>query len=185
MDERRDYFRLPLDASIELKELPEKPTADADANSYFTSSHALQAMAELRRLELDGSQLQQQVKDADRALGEYLNILTRKIDLLAQFCLSTQITQPKASQSIELSENGLVFHHPTPLTEQHWLALMLSFESPLMAIALHAQVLRCEPDRGNGYLIAAQFLYLSTAQRQQISQHIMRAQLELARRKPH
>ncbi|WP_339615470.1 PilZ domain-containing protein [uncultured Gilvimarinus sp.] len=186
MDERRDYFRLTLNAIVELKALAAKPlvTSGADATSHFTSSRILQTMAELKRLELDGGQLQQQIKDADRALGEYLNILTRKIDVLAQFCLSSQVTDYASAQAIELSEGGLMFHHSEPLPEHQWLALMLSFESPLMATALHAQVIRCEPDRGNGYLIAAEFLYLNAAERQQISQQIMRAQLESARRKP-
>lgn len=184
MDERRDYFRLALSANVELATLPQQPEANADASSHFTASHILHTMAELKRLDLDGSQLQQQIKDADRALGDYLSILTRKIDTLAQFCLNSQIAGLKVTQTIELSEGGLQFVHPTPLAEQQWLALMLSFDSPLMAIALHAQVIRCEPDRGNGCQIAAEFLYLNAAERQQISQHIMRAQMVSARQKP-
>ncbi|WP_052481120.1 PilZ domain-containing protein [Gilvimarinus agarilyticus] len=184
MDERRGYFRLTVSSNVELNVLARRPEANADASSHFTASPILHTMAELKRLDLDGSQLQQQIKDSDRALGDYLSILTRKIDTLAQFCLNSQIAERNTSQSIELSEGGIQFTHPTPLAEQQWLALMLSFDTPLMAIALHAQVIRCEPDRGNGCQITAEFTYMNAAERQQISQHIMRAQMASARQKP-
>ncbi|WP_049721932.1 PilZ domain-containing protein [Gilvimarinus polysaccharolyticus] len=184
MDERRNYFRLQLNAKVELIPLETQPTANSEASSHFSSSGILQTMAELKRLEVDGNQLQQQIKDTDRALGEFLNILTRKIDVLAQFCLSLQTTDSAKSQTIDLSEGGLVFDYPSALPEQQWFALMLRFDSPIMATAIYAQVIRCEPDRGNGCRIAAEFRYLNATERQQISQQIMRAQMESARRKP-
>jgi hypothetical protein len=186
MTDRRDYFRLRLDAHVELHLLEQKPLSIDDANAHFAFNHILQTLFELKKLDTEGNQLQQQIKEADRALGEYLHIVNRKVDALAQYCLNTGTESELATQTIELSEGGLLLHNDAPLPQGQWLALMLRFNSPLMVIALHAQVVRCEPDRGNGYQIAAEFHYANATERQQISQHIMRAQMELARRKsPH
>lgn len=183
MNDRRDYYRLRLDAHIELQPLEQKPLHCDDANAHFAFNHTLQTLFELKKLDTEGNQLQQQIKEADRALGEYLHIVNRKVDVLAHHCLNTGTESELATQTIELSEGGLLLHSDTPFKQGQWLALMLRFSSPLMVTALHAQVIRCEPDRGNGYQIAAEFHYTNATERQQLSQHIMRSQMELARRK--
>lgn len=181
MEDRREYFRMEVQANINITVLPNQPSPQADPASQFATSPILRAMAELKKLDGDAMQLQQQIKDSDRALGEYLHLLSRKIDVLAMYCLTCSPESLGDYHQVTLSEGGISFSHPTPVADSSWLALMIIFAHPTMAIALHGQVTRCEPDTDKGYRIAAEFRYENSAQRQQISQQIMRSQMEAIR----
>lgn len=184
MSERREYFRMPMEAEVELKQLEEPPAEAADPTNEFPARGMLKIIAELKRLDGDAAQLHTQIKDSDRALGEYLHIISRKIDVLAQYCLTLQANGQGETQEVVLSEGGIHFHCPYALPGSAWLALYLVFTQPPMAIALYAKVTRCEPHPDKGYVIAAEFHYTGGLQRQQISQHMMRAQIDSIRRHP-
>lgn len=184
MSERREYFRMPMEAEVELKQLEQPPEEAADPTNEFPARGMLKIIAELKRLDGDAAQLHPQIKDSDRALGEYLHIISRKIDVLAQYCLTLQTNGQNQPQEVVLSEGGIHFYSPYALPQQSWVALYLVFTQPPMAIALYAKVTRCEPDPDNGYAIAAEFHYTGGLQRQQISQHMMRAQIDSIRRHP-
>src|SRR5690606_35581120 len=85
MSERREYFRMPMEAELELKQLEEEPAEGAEPANEFPAQSMLKIMTELKRLDGDAAQLHPQIKDSDRALGEYLHIISRKIDVLAQY----------------------------------------------------------------------------------------------------
>ncbi|HEY7884896.1 MAG TPA: PilZ domain-containing protein [Cellvibrionaceae bacterium] len=184
MSERREYFRMTMEARLELKQLEAEPAEGADPADEFPSQGMLKIVAELKRLDSDAAQLHPQIKDTDRALGEYLHLVSRKIDVLAQYCMATQSPPEGTIDSVILSEGGVNLFYPSALKEGQYLALHLNFSQPPMAIALYAKVSRCEPDRDKGYAIAAEFHYTSGLQRQQISQHMMRAQIDSIRRQP-
>ncbi|MDO3382717.1 PilZ domain-containing protein [Gilvimarinus algae] len=181
MDDRREYFRIVVDACIEVAPLDAPPGQQQDPAIHFASSAVLRTMAELKKIDGESAQVQQQIKDGDRALGEYLHLLSRKVDVLALYCLTSSAEAQGDYQSVTLSEGGISFNHREPVSQHQWVAMMLIFASPPSAIALHAQVTRCEPDRDTGFDIAAEFHYSNSAQRQQISQQIMRAQMDQIR----
>ncbi|MBU2887432.1 PilZ domain-containing protein [Gilvimarinus agarilyticus] len=181
MKERREYFRMEVQASINMATLAGKPTEQADPASHFSASPVLRTMAELKKLDGDAMQLQQQIKVTDRALGEFLHVLSRKIDVLAMYCLTSSAEELGSYHTTTLSEGGISFAYSTPAQVGDWVALMVIFSHPTMAIALHGQVTRCEPDPDTGYQLAAEFRYENSAQRQQISQQIMRSQMESIR----
>lgn len=184
MSERREYFRMPMEAKLELKQLDAEPAEGAEPADEFPSQGMLKIVAELKRLDSDAAQLHPQIKDTDRALGEYLHLVSRKIDVLAQYCMATQSPAGSSTESVILSEGGINLYYDSALKDGQYLALHLVFSQPPMAIALYAKVSRCEPDRDKGYAIAAEFHYTSGLQRQQISQHMMRAQIDSIRRQP-
>lgn len=181
MEDRREYFRMQVEANIEMLALPAKPSHQADPASHFTSSPILRAMAELKKLDGEAMQLQQQIKDSDRALGEYLHVMSRKIDVLAVYCLTSSTESQGDYCEVTISEGGVSFTDRQEVSLGDWVALMVIFSHPTMAIALHGQITRCEPDPAKGYQIAAEFHYENSAQRQQISQQIMRSQMESIR----
>ncbi|MDO3387157.1 PilZ domain-containing protein [Gilvimarinus sp. SDUM040013] len=181
MDDRREYFRIDVQANIDMAVLTAQPTHQEDPASHFSASPVLRAMAELKKLDGEAVQLQQQIKDSDRALGEYLHVMSRKIDVLAVYCLTSSTESQGDYGEITISEGGLSFIGEQAVKIDDWVALMLIFAHPTMAIALHGQITRCEPDPDKGYQIAAEFRYENSAQRQQISQQIMRSQMESIR----
>ncbi|UTF60924.1 PilZ domain-containing protein [Gilvimarinus sp. DA14] len=180
MDERREYFRIDVEARIDLA-ITQDSARQQDPASYFSQSGVLHTLAELKKLDGEGLQVQQQIKDNDRALGEYLHLLSRKVDILALYCLSSSAESLGDTQTVTISEGGLDFTYPQQVDAGSPVALMLVFTQPPMAIALHARAVRCEPDPTTGFTIAAEFHYQNSAQRQQISQQIMRAQMESIR----
>lgn len=184
MSERREYFRMPMEAELELKQLEDEPAEGAEPANEFPAQSMLKIMTELKRLDGDAAQLHPQIKDSDRALGEYLHIISRKIDVLAQYCLTAQAGGHREPREVVLSEGGINFTLPYALPLNSWLALYLIFPQPPMAIALYAKVTRCEPHPDTGHAIAAEFHYTGGLQRQQISQHMMRAQIDSIRRHP-
>ncbi len=181
MDERREYFRIDVEARVDVAEPDSPAPLEHDPAGYFSQSGVLHTLAELKKLDTEAMQVQQQIKDNDRALGEYLHLLSRKVDILALYCLNTNAESLGDNQKVTISEGGLDFNHGQNIKSGAPIALMLVFSQPTMAIALHARVVRCEPDPTTGFTIAAEFQYQNSAQRQQISQQIMRAQMESIR----
>lgn len=175
--ERRDYFRINLNAVIDYQCISKEQLHSKDLYTLFDDGHLIKVHAELAQLEHESTRLLQQVKDKDHILGEYLHVLNRKVCILADQVMANQATDTNSEHRISLSEVGLRFYSKNALVLGQHIALYLHFNKNSSVTLVCAEVARCEPDRDNGYQIAAKFHYSNGTQRQQINQQIMRAQL--------
>jgi len=184
-EDRRNYFRIDDYLHLELRPVERQTLAHTPVENLFPGSEALKIYAELRRLDAESQQLYHQIKDRDRQLAEYLYLLNRKTDLLAQQLVSKPdlAGEEPYKRSVNLSEGGIAFSHDQPLDKASYLALNLIFLPSYVHIPVYALVTRCDPHHDKGYEIGAEFQKLSDAQQQLIGQQIMRAQLADKRRR--
>lgn len=185
MSERRRYFR--IDDYIQLSYLPvdRQQVNNVAPESFFPDAGLITLQAELKKIDSETSQLLFQIRDQNRHLGEYLQLVNRKIDLLGQQLMASQhlTDQPGPSREVNLSEEGIAFTNADALEIKQYIALHLVFLPSYAGVVLFAQVTRCEPHRNGQFLIAAQFQQPSGTQLQLLSQQIMHAQLADKRRR--
>jgi len=185
MPERRHYFRIDDYIDLECRQVDSDTAARTPVENLFPGSAALKVYAELKRIDSETAQLLYQIKDRDRHLADYLHLLNRKIDLLAQQLISEPHSQQHAGQrrrSVNISEGGIAFDHDQPLAMDRLVALNLVFLPTFVSVPVYALVTRCEQGRNERWEIAAEFRQITDAQQQLISQQIMRAQMAEKRR---
>jgi hypothetical protein len=179
MNERRSTFRINETIALEFKQV-----ADTTANSHaaeleFPTSAPLRLFNELRKLDAENTLLFHQIRESNRQVADYLQNLNRKIDLLSQEILNESPLEPPTSSMLQvnLSEGGIAFGSRSPLTENSFIALKLTFLPSHAGLAVYAKVIRCSPTTKGEYQIGALFHNINEGQQQVIGQQIMRSQM--------
>lgn len=184
MNERRSYFRIDDNIALACKPVSVDQVKSACAEHFFPVSRSLKVMSELKKIDAENALILPQIKENNRDLAEYLYNLNRKIDAIS-VQLSDDIKPPaqvKSLTTVNLSEGGIAFGHPSPLAIGQYIALQLVFLPSFATVALFANVIRCDPSDANEFEIAAQFEAPTSDQQHVIGQQIMRSQLAERRR---
>ena len=111
MNERRSYFRIDESIALEFREVNEITANTAAPELQFPNTASLKLYAELRKLDAENAQLFHQIRDSNRSIAEYLQNLSRKIDLVSQELMAENKPQPPAKtiKQVNLSEGGIAF----------------------------------------------------------------------------
>lgn len=187
MSERRSYFRIDESIAIEFKEVEEITANTAAPELQFPDTASLKFFAELRKIDNDNAQLFHQIKETSRAMGEYLQNLNRKIDIISQQMMADAKPLPpsKTIKQVNLSEGGVAFGSSRFVPPNHHIAMRLVFLPSNAGLVLFAKVIRCDAVKGGEYQMAAKFHRISDSQQQLIGQQIMRAQMAERRKNQH
>jgi hypothetical protein len=179
MSERRSYFRIDESIALEYRAVDEATATRGDVDKVYPDSDSIALYSELKKIDSDNAQLLFQLKNGNRALGDYLHNLNRKIDLLSQRILAEH--KPPAlthiTRQVSLSEGGIAFGSAKPIAANAYIALRLTFLPSYAGLIIFAKVIRCELCKAGDYQIAAKFYRARDSQLQIIGQQIMRAQL--------
>lgn len=179
MSERRSSFRIDENIALEYRPVDGADLQKREPESYFENSGAVALYSEIKRLDADNAQLLYQLKNTNRALGEYLHNLNRKIELLSQQLMAEH--KPPAltniTRQVNLSEGGIAFGSSNPIEAGSYISLRLTFLPSYAGLILFAKIIRCELCKAGDYQIAAKFYRARDSQLQIIAQQIMRAQL--------
>lgn len=178
MSERRSYFRIDESIAIEFKPVDELTASTAVPELQFPTTASLKLYAELRKIDTENSHIFHQIKETNRALGEYLHNLNRKIDLISQQLMADYKPLPpsKTIRQVNLSEGGIAFGSSQSIEINSFVALRMVFLPSNAGLVLFSKIIRCEPSNGE-YQIAAKFHRINDSQQQLIGQQIMRAQM--------
>lgn len=178
-EQRRSYFRIDENIALEYKEVDPHTADHEEPETIYPDSASIALHGELKKIDSENSQLLYQLKSSNRALGDYLHNLNRKIELLAQQVMSehkppalTQITR-----QVNLSEGGIAFGSAKPIAQDSYIALRLTFLPSYAGLIVFAKIIRCELCKAGDYQIAAKFHRAKEAQLHIVGQQIMRAQL--------
>jgi hypothetical protein len=187
MSERRSYFRIDESIAIEFKSVDEITANTAAPELQFPNTASLKLYAELRKLDNENSHLFHQIKETNRALGEYLHNINRKIDLISQQMMADSRPLPpsKTIKQVNLSEGGIAFGSSNHVEENSCIALRLIFLPSNAGMVLFAKIIRCERGNSGEFQIAAKFHRINDSQQQLIGQQIMRAQMAEKRKSQH
>ena len=182
-DNHRDFYRIECRAVVSCKLLGASVPRKAPPESHFNENPALALSRELLRLDQENAPLLHAIGEKDRAVGGYLALVNRKIDLLGRYLLAQS---PEAStgeeQTISLSEGGVAWHTSQALSEGSVVALRLMLLPAWTAVTAYALVVSSE--RGTAEpLVTASFENLQEADRQLIARHVMQVQMAEQRRR--
>ena len=179
MSERRSFFRIDESIALEYKEVDEKTANSSEPETLYQDAADIKLYAELKKIDSDTAQLLYQIKDNNRALGEYLHNINRKIELLTQRLMAEQkpAALTRITRQVNLSEGGIAFGCEKPIAQQSFIAMRLTFLPSYAGLILFAKVIRCELSSAGDYQIAAKFHRINDSQQQLIGQQIMRAQM--------
>jgi len=174
--DKRDFFRVSQDLIFDFKPADTYSAENETAESEFEDSVSLSLIKELKRLDRDNVQTLRLLTEKNRLLGDYLQSLSSKIDLIARHSLFAQESATQNKTRINLSEDGLAFISERAIYKDSYVAVRLIFLPSYSPVMTFAKVLRCEP-REERYQVAAKFHRLDENDRQELSKQIMRAQV--------
>jgi len=176
--ERRDFFRVSHDVLFDFKIIDSYTAENGDPESEFADSVSLHLLNELRRLDKDNVQVLKLLSEKNRLLGDYLNSLSSKIDLIARHALFVQSgqDQEKPTERINLSEDGIAFISNRAIYKGNFLVLRLIFLPQYVPVIIFAKVVRCDA-KNKLHQVAAKFHRISDQSRQDLSRQILKAQV--------
>lgn len=175
--QKRDYFRINQDVIFDFKPVDSYSADNHQAETEFEDAVSLNLLDELRRLDQNSVQTLRALTEKNRLLGDYLQTLSIKIDLIARHALFTRDPHAQAQRTtrINLSEDGLAFICERALYKDSYIAVRMIFLPSYSPVTTFAKVLRCQP-KDNEYNVAVKFHRLADAERQELSRQIMKAQ---------
>jgi hypothetical protein len=184
--DKRNFFRVKQDILLEYQAVDAHTAKESDPQSCFTGSASLELFADYRRIDQEAAPLIQAISSQSRELAEYLLLMNRKFDLLAQQLTSTSSDKQEVqSAQVSLSEGGIAFNSQKSFYKGSHLALRATFMPSYTGVSVFAEVIRCEPTKDGAFQVAAKFYRVNSAKREVIGREIMRAQQRLARAKKH
>lgn len=180
--EKRDFFRINQDVLFEAHQVDSYAADNTAPETHFDDSPALEILNQLRKIDKDNQQVLSLLKDKNRLLTDYLQSLNTKIDLVTRFCLfSQQNENEKATTRINLSEGGIAYSSHRAVYKGNFLVLRLIFLPSYVHVVTFAKVVRCS-SKDNEHQVAARFHRLPDKDRQEISRHILKAQVQLRKK---
>ena len=177
--EKRNFFRVNQDVIFDFKPVDKYAADNDEVELEFEDNTGMVLFNELKRLDKDCIQSLRVLSEKNRLLGDYLQTLNAKIDLIAKHSLfmSDEATKNKPKSRINLSEDGLAFMTDRTLYKGSFIAIRLIFLPSYTPITCFAKVLRCAP-KDNENHVAVKFHRISTANQQELSKHILKAQVK-------
>ena len=176
--ERRDYFRIEDDVLLRCKTVSQSAALANSVPHEFTEAPGYSLMHELRLIEKDSRSLLSAVGEYNRDIEAYLQSLNKKIDTIASHIAASHKPDIELqTMHISLSEGGLSFHSEMQQAHDSYLALQMTFLPSHNSLILFAKVINCTAHKQGGYSVAISFVYLTDADRQQISKYVMQFQV--------
>ncbi len=176
--DKRDFFRVSQDLIFDVKPVETFAAENSPPENEFEDEVSLSLVEELKRLDRDNIQTLKLLTEKNRLLGDYLQTLSSKIDLIARHTLfagNTDASSPPTTR-INLSEDGLAFMSERAHYKGAYIAVRLIFLPSYSPVITFARVLRCD-QKEEKYQVAAKFHRLSDADRQEISRQILKVQV--------
>lgn len=188
---RRSYFRIDDSVLLTYRQVPEEELLESLSNLEETVGDAFILAASFANISRTTRPLNRQIRLELPAVANYLNVLERKIDILARIILTQQMgIEEEQTSEVNLSAGGLEFQAGEPLPVDSTLEIKLIVFPSRIGILAGGKVLRCESSNNNpdpaSYTIAVEFTHLRESDRQLIIKHMLNKQsMQLRQRRSH
>lgn len=174
-NDRRKSFRIEEHACVDFHLIPPALVAESIdmLSAYFALDTRFLLGSQLRRLDFELEELIGHSPDLSPAMIEMLNLLNRKINLVAS--QNTSAEKP-VYRPITLSEGGLSFYYPEEVTAGSLLILQIQFEDDQLGLVLKAKSCYSQLVKDGNYRVGCEFIELDENQQQLLSRHILEHQ---------
>ena len=119
------------------------------------------------------------IRKENSDVGQYLEILNKKINLLSQLMLAQEMVAEDDQNAgrIDLSQGGIAFTTNRPLDIESWIAIKLVFLPAYTSILNYAQITRSQQLGEDRYLVGASFDHLNADEQRIIAKQIIDTQI--------
>lgn len=182
--ERRRTFRIRDQVILDYRTADQSQTLDTPPEQTEPPSPPplFHLMAQLTTMEQE-QHLLQRVTSMDKNLASYLRMLNRKIDMVAQLLVTSELQHGAEPQPVTLSEGGLSFLDLKPLTTDQRLQLQLTLLPSGVGLLLNARVVYSRKEEEiASYRTGMAFVDLDDRQKHLLARHIIDRQAEARRR---
>lgn len=179
--DRRDYFRLLDEISVDYKVIAPQFVQDSNPADAFELPPGFHLLRDLYRLDLEAQEIVRQVNDSDRNIGGFLHNLNSRLELLANILTASQMSGNTPS-TCTISQGGVSFTSAEILPVDALVSLKLVFASTHLALTCFAMV-RYSRLEGEGYRIGTQFINPDTTLEELITRYIVHKQAEERRQR--
>jgi len=174
-EDRREYYRIEDMIALEIRPLSAPEAAGQEV--LQDASPLFNLLSELHLSEFESQHLLRQISERDRAIAAFLKSQNKRIDLLSQVVALTVLGHIGEPQPVILSEGGIDFQHPTPITTGAHLSVKLVLMPQALGLLLRARVTHCDR-KGDGCDVGTEFEHLTDAQRQLLARYILQKQAQ-------
>jgi len=179
--ERRSTFRINHDLIFDFRLIDNHTAEDGEPEQAIGEGVALHLVAELRRIDREAQQLLKIITDKQRLLGDYLQKLNQKIDLIARHSMFAT-GDGSGTERVNISEGGVAFRSDRALYKGNFLVLRMIFLPSYTPVIVFASVSRCVEEGDDGYRVGAKFHRLREQDRQELARQIIKAQVSHRKR---
>lgn len=173
--ERRNSYRVNHDVIFDFRQVDTHTAEQLEPEQAMDDGVAMHLVSELRRIDRDAQQLLKIITDKQRLLGDYLQKLNTKIDLIARHAVFASSTTSQALR-LNISESGVAFRTSRALYKGNFLVLRMIFLPSYTPVVVFGVVSRCESEK-DAFRVAAKFHRLRDQDRQELARQIIKAQV--------
>lgn len=182
-EERRQYFRTQQDIIFDFKLIDVHTAEQGKPETAIDGSTSMQLLSELRQIDKELQQTCKVLTDKQRLLGDYLNKLNSKIDLIVRHSIFA-VRPDNHTAQVSISEGGVAFQCDRALYKGNFLVLQIIFLPTYVPVIVFAQVTRCDAE-GDQHRVAAAFYRLRESDRQELAKQVLKAQVRQRQRVTH
>lgn len=174
--ERRHAFRITDEAYLDYRRLPPGATSDSSSNEI---TGVCRGLMQLRELTIQSSHILAGIRKHDSEIAQYLSILDKKIDALAQMSATVGMgSDIRPDTTISLSAGGVAFAQPEALQPGERLALKLVLFPSHLCLQLVAKIIYCTPENADTgqYWTGVEFDPLPEHEQDALIRHLLEKQ---------
>ncbi len=143
--DRRKYFRVACDATIEIKPRTDDPADSGKINDLFTLSKWFNLRAAMSSLDLEANHLIRQISENDKNIGQFLQIINQKVNLLANIIVENQQADEQDTVTrINISEGGIATPYPLSFEEDSLVAAKVTLLPDGLGLLLPCRIKACQ-----------------------------------------
>ncbi|PWK42415.1 PilZ domain-containing protein [Pseudomonas sp. B21-040] len=174
-EDRREYYRIEDTIALEIRTLSAPEAAGLEV--LQDASPLFNLLSELHLSEFESQHLLRQISERERNLAAFLKSQNKRIDLLSQVIAITVLGQIGEPQPVIISEGGIDFQHPTPISVGAHLSVKMVLMPQALGLLLRARVTHCDRKAG-AFDIGTEFERPTDAQRQLLARYILQKQAQ-------
>lgn len=188
--ERRTHFRLPNNVLIEYHSANEEELRQFLSDEGNIRTDEIDLTYQLDQISRQLTPLLVNIRQDSPAISQYLDLLNKKVDLLASM-LSFEKFKMDADQGIfevtetlDISEGGLSFYSRNSFSDGDILYCKLAIVGYRLGMETYGRVVRCvKDDVSDGYNIGLELPYLKELDKKNLTRYIFDKQREQLRQR--
>ena len=184
--ERRKYFRIEDHVMLKYRVVPPEEVQSTTDRLRAPLPNAFSLASDFAEMKEQMTLLQRSVEKASPSVAQYLQLIDRKLDMVAKVMLVQNMgTDEHLWRRVNLGAGGMAFDSPVELPEGAILEIKLGLLPSHAGLRTIGKTLRSDKysDGKVGFRVAIAFLHVRDSDRELLVQHVLWRQAQNLREK--